>query len=88
MGKAGNFIAPSGNFVFAGQKIEAIVFIVNTVAGEELLRVGLSGVTMNDSGEVIVRTLPVEARQIARELQHTADRLEIKEKIAKEMVYG
>jgi hypothetical protein len=75
-------------FVPAGGHIEAFIFIVNTVAGEEVLRVGLDRHAMvNGKGEILARMTPHEARQIARELYHTADLLETKEKIAKEKIY-
>jgi hypothetical protein len=74
-------VANPASIVYAGQKIDTLTFIVNTIGGEECLRIGLSRHLINSDGEMILRTTPTEARQIARELAHTADLLELKEKI-------
>lgn len=88
MPRAEHHIIDPTRFVFAGQKIEALVFIVNTVSGEEVLRIGLDHYAMiNGQGEILARITPREAHQIARELVNTVELLKVKQKV-KETTHG
>jgi hypothetical protein len=71
-------------FYLAGQKVEAIAFLV----GEQRLQMGVRGCAVDTENAVGIQLLPEHARQIARELMNMADKDQVKRiiKQAKEAV--
>lgn len=82
MARAVHHIVDPTKFVFAGQEINALVFIASSLVGEEVLRIGLGGaIAVNQDGDIIIRGTAKELREIAKELKHTADLLEMRTRI-------
>jgi len=60
-------------FYLAGQKVDALTFVV----GEQWLKISLCNCPVKD-GSVVVRLLPEQARTIAREMLASADKDQVK----------
>lgn len=62
-------------FYLAGQKVEAIAFVV----GSQRLKMGVSGCAVDGENAVGIQLLPEHARAIARELMNMADKDQVKQ---------